>query len=129
MPEYKVIPNPVDVHPFSLAAAGPDLVFVTGLGGHKPDGTIDESAADQARVAIATVEHLLQTSGSALSEIVYFRPMVTRREYAAEVDPVFRELLPEPKPACAALLICDLADPRMKVEIEAIAHRGATLTV
>lgn len=31
-------------------------------------------------------------------------------------------------PPCAALQIWGLADPRVKVEIEAIAHEGARLT-
>ena len=128
MPEYKVIPNPVDFHPFSLAAAGDELVFVTGLGGHDPSGAIAADVATQARTAITTMASLLESVGSSLAEIVYFRPMVTKREYAFEIDAVFREMLPDPKPACAALLICELADPRMKMEIEAIAHRGARLS-
>jgi enamine deaminase RidA (YjgF/YER057c/UK114 family) len=129
VPEYKVIPNPTDFHPFSLAAAGDDLVFITGLGGHEQGGSISDDVATQTRQAITTMSGLLERVGSSLSEIVYFRPMVTQREYAREMDAVFREMLPDPKPACAALLICELADPRMKIEIEAIAHRGARLSV
>jgi enamine deaminase RidA (YjgF/YER057c/UK114 family) len=128
VPRYKVIPNSTDVHPFSLAAAGDEFVFITGLGGHTPAGDISEDVARQARQAITTMENLLTSVGSSLAEIVYFRPMVTQREHALAMDAVFREMLPEPKPACAALLICELADPRMKMEIEAIAHRGARLT-
>jgi len=129
VPDYRVIPNPTDVHPFALAAAGDEFVFITGLGGHRPDGGIDDSVVAQTRQAIASMRGLLESVGSSLSEIVYFRPMVTKREYAFEMDSTFRELLPEPRPACAALLICELADPRMKMEIEAIAHRGARLAV
>ncbi|HTX47123.1 MAG TPA: RidA family protein [Solirubrobacteraceae bacterium] len=129
MPDYKVIPNPTNFHPFSLAAAGDEFVFITGLGGHGPSGEISDDVAEQARQAITNMEGLLVSVGSALSEIVYFRPMVTRREYAFEMDGVFRQMLPDPKPACAALLICELADPRMKMEIEAIAQRGARLSV
>jgi len=129
VPDYKVIPNPTDFHPFSLAAAGDEFVFITGLGGHDESGGISDDVAAQARQAITNMEGLLTSVGSSLSEIVYFRPMVTKREYAFEMDAVFREMLPDPKPACAALLICELADPRMKMEIEAIAQRGARLSV
>jgi len=127
MPDYKIIPNPGAPHPFSFGVASDDLIFISGFGGHDMAGNIDDDAASQARQAIATVEQLLTSVGSSLSEIVFLRPMVTRREYASEIDAVFRELLPEPKPAGGALLICDLADPRMKMEIEVIAHRGAKL--
>lgn len=129
MTEYRVIPNPTDFHPFSLAAASDDFVFITGLGGHEEDGSISDDVVEQTRRAIVSMEALLEASGSGLHEIVYFRPMVTKREYAFEMDATFRELLPDPKPACAALLICDLADPRMKIELEAIAQKGARLVV
>lgn len=130
MPEYQVIPNPVaQSHPFSLAAVGDDLIFITGLGGHEPDGSISDDLLEQARRGITRMEELLKAAGSGLDEIVSFRPMVTKREYAFEMDSVLREMLPEPKPSSGALLICELADPRMKVEFEAIAHRGAKLSV
>jgi 2-iminobutanoate/2-iminopropanoate deaminase len=128
MSTYHAIPNMPTGHPFSLAVAGPELVFISGLGGHHwPSGEISDDVTEQARVGMDELERLLVASGSALSEIVYFRPIATEREHLFAIDAVLRERMPEPRSASAAALICQLADPRMKVEFEAIAHRGAQL--
>jgi enamine deaminase RidA (YjgF/YER057c/UK114 family) len=129
MPQYKAIPNRADTHPFSWCLHGDEWVFVTGLGGHHEDGSIDDDVVAQTRQAITMMDGLLKEAGSSLSEIVWFRPLVTKREYAFEMDSTFREMLPEPRPASGALIICELADPQMKMEIEAIAQRGAQLSV
>ena len=121
MPEYTVTPNRLDLHPFSLLAASDELIFVTGLA--SPVGT----AAEQARAILGEMSALLEEAGSSLEEIVYFRPIVTKREYVEEVDAVLREVMPQPRAASGALLICELVAPELKVEFEAIAHRGARL--
>lgn len=121
MPDYTVLADHQIPHPFSLIAASDDLIFVTGLAW--PEGT----AAEQARRILEEMSKLLEGVGSSLSEIVYFRPLVASREYVAEVDAVLREVLPDPKPASGALMICELVAPELKVEFEAIAQRGARM--
>lgn len=123
MPDYTVISNPKVPHPFALLAGGDDFVFVSGLA--SPVGT----AAEQARQILAEMSDLLEQAGSSLSEIVFFRPLVTKREYVQEVDAVLREVFPEPRPASGALIICELAAPELKVEFEAIAQRGARMVL
>jgi 2-iminobutanoate/2-iminopropanoate deaminase len=128
--EYKLTPNPMPhIHPFSMLSASDELIFAPGVGGFDDNGEISDDVVEQTRTAIAVMSGFLQEAGSSLAEIVYFRTLVTKREYAPQLNDVFAELLPKPLPTTAALIICDLADPRMKVEIEAIAHRGARLTV
>jgi enamine deaminase RidA (YjgF/YER057c/UK114 family) len=115
-------------HPFALSGASDDWVLISGVGGHDPEGNISDDLEDQVRATVATMSGLLEQAGSSLSEIVWFRPLVPKREYAFEMDGLLRELFPEPKPVGGALIICELADPRMKVEMEAWAQRGAKLT-
>lgn len=129
MTEYKLTRNPLPhIHPFSMLSASDELIFVPGVGGFDDEGEISDDIVDQVRTAVAVMSGLLEDAGSSLAEIVYFRQIVTDREYLQPADEVFRELLPDPKPTTAAVLICDLADPRMKIEIEAVAHRGAKLS-
>lgn len=129
MTEYKLTRNPLPhIHPFSMLSASDELIFVPVVGGFDDAGEIADDIVAQARMAVTVMSGLLQDAGSSLAEIVYFRLIVTKREYLHDVDAVFREMLPDPKPTTAAALICDLADPRMKIEIEAVAHRGAKLT-
>jgi 2-iminobutanoate/2-iminopropanoate deaminase len=120
--------TPEPPHPFSHSVSNGEWVLVGGIGGHEPDGSIAEDLPTQVRTAIASVSALLEQAGSSLSEVVYFRPFVTEREFAVEMDDILRELLPIPRPASGAMSIVGLVDPRMKVEFEAWAHRGARLT-
>lgn len=119
--------NPEPPHPFSHSVSNQEWVLVGGIGGHSPDGGISEDLDTQVRTAISTISALLEQAGSSLSEIVYFRPFVTEREFAAEMDDLLRELLPTPRPASGAMTVVGLLDPRMKVEFEAWAYRGARL--
>lgn len=121
MPDYTVVPNALDLHPFALAIASDDLIFISGLAAPGP------TAAEQARSIMMEMEKMLEQVGSSLAEIVYFRPIVASRDDVPEVDAVLREMLPTPRPASAALLICDLVAPELKVEFEAIAQRGARM--
>ena len=119
--------TPEPPHPFSHTVSNDMWVIVGGIGGHDPEGNISEDLETQVRTALSTMSALLEQAGSSLSEVVYFRPYVSEREHAFAMDNVLRELLPSPRPAGGALTVVGLADPRMKVEFEAWAHRGARL--
>ncbi|MET9969879.1 Rid family hydrolase, partial [Streptomyces sp. NPDC006356] len=100
---------------------------VSGIGAHDAADGIPESAEEQAEAALSNLEAYLLDAGSSLAEIVWFRPLVTSRDHMAAIDKVLDARLPHPRPACGALLVAGLADPRMKIEFEAWAHRGAEL--
>lgn len=125
MADYHVIRPAETPHPFALALGGEGTVLVSGIGGHQPNGDISDDVVEQARVAIRTVQALLEQAGSSLDEVVWFHPYVTVREHAFAMDEVLRETFGDTPPASGALVICELADPRMKLEFEAIAVRGA----
>ncbi|MEU3617963.1 Rid family hydrolase [Streptomyces sp. NPDC006872] len=119
--------TPEPPHPFSHSVTDGDWVLISGIGGHDAAGAISDDLETQVRTAIGTLSELLAQAGSSLSEIVYFRPYVSEREHMEGMDKLLHELLPRPRPAGGALTIGGLADPRMKVEFEAWARRGAIL--
>lgn len=127
MTTWKTFRTPEVPHPFALSIASDDLVIISGLGGEDETGEFPDDVVQQTRNAITQMKGLLEQAGSSLDEIVYFRPYVTAREHAFTMDDVLREILPDPKPASGALVICDLAHPAMYVEFEALAVRGARL--
>lgn len=127
MTQWTAHRTPEPIHPFSHTVSNQEWVLISGVGGHDAHGDISDDLETQVRMAIATMSTLLEQAGSSLSELVYFRPCVTEREHAFTMDDVLRELLPMPRPASGALTIVGLVDPRMKVEFEAWAHRGAQL--
>lgn len=125
MSDWKINLFPPTPHPFANAISSDEWVLISGLGGHTADGGIADSAVDQAAATFANLSAQLQAEGSSLDEVVWIRPIVSAREHIAALDDACRAHFGDTPPASAALLICELADPRMKVEIEAWAHRGA----
>lgn len=101
-------------------------MFVSGVGGHDAKGNIAESAYDQTRQALQTMAAHLDREGMSLDEIVWFHPYTTDLTHTADMDRALSEVFGENPPASGTMIAgIQLADPRMKVEFEAIAVRGA----
>lgn len=128
MSEWFTRRSPEPPHPFPHSIANEEWVIVSGVGAHDDVGDLSEDVAEQVRATVANLAAVLDRAGSHLGEVVWVRPYATRREDVAQIDAVLRELLPEPTPASGALAVVELVDPRMRFELEAWAHRGATLT-
>jgi enamine deaminase RidA (YjgF/YER057c/UK114 family) len=109
---------------YSRAVADGDSIFVSGTVGVDPSsGTPPESAADQARLAIATIAAALAEAGASLADIAHYRLYLTDPAWLAEVIPVVAECFREIRPANTTL-ICGIPVPGAKVEIEAYAKRS-----
>lgn len=120
--------NPLPPHPFAHFAANEDWVLVSGIGGHDASGHIAESAQEQAVTAFEKIKVMLESQGSSLNEVVWFTPYITDRADVAAVDAVIRQYLSGTRTASAALTIVGLVDPRMKVEFDVWAYKGAVIT-
>ena len=120
--------NPTPPHPFAHFVANEEWVLVSGIGGHDAEGNISESVTEQAICAFEKIKMILANQGSSLNEVVWFTPYITDREDALLVDEVIRRYLSGVRTASAALTIVGLVDPRMKVEFDVWAYRGAVLT-
>ncbi|MFI0354190.1 RidA family protein [Actinomadura sp. 9N407] len=114
-------------HPAALTLANERVIFVSGIGGHREDGTIGESAAEQARQTIANIENLLKREGSGLDEVVCISPYLVDINDIDALTAAVSDAFGDAPPAAAAL-VADvvLASPDMKVELEAVAVRGAS---
>jgi enamine deaminase RidA (YjgF/YER057c/UK114 family) len=118
-------PTGID-HPAALTLANEDTIFVSGLSGHRADGSISEDPTEQARQAFRNIADLLEREGSGLDEVVWIHPYGTTIENALAITPAVTEAFGDAPPASAALLgNVALASPDMLIEIEAIAVRGA----
>lgn len=113
-------------HPFALTLGTEETLFVSGFGGHRPDGSIADDPAEQAEEAMRALEAHLRREGFSLDEVVWIHPYVTDIAHAQAMDPVLARTFGDAPPACGAMLAgVQLADPRMKLEFEAVAVRGA----
>jgi 2-iminobutanoate/2-iminopropanoate deaminase len=110
---------------YSRAVADGEWIFVAGTTGFDyAQMTIAESPAEQARQAFRNIEKALAAAGGTLADVVrvhYYVPDIA--DWPAIV-PVLGEVFGAIRPAATAL-VCGLVDPRMKIEIEVTARRGA----
>ncbi|MEU3855161.1 Rid family hydrolase [Streptomyces sp. NPDC029554] len=124
---WKAFRPATTMHPFSLSLAGENLIFISGITGHQPDGSLGATVDAQTRDAFASVAVLLEREGSSLDEIVWVHPYATTIENGLATGPAFTELFPEAPPACGALIgNVTFVDPDMLVEFDVVAARGAT---
>jgi len=97
-------------------------VYVSGAVGFLPDGSVSESTVDQLRVALATVGACLQQAGAKPSHVVKVTLFMTDISERPLINPLRIEFFGEHRPASTLVEVSALVDPRLKVEIEAIAY-------
>ena len=108
---------------FSAAVRAGDHVFVAGMtavgaGGELVGG--DDPYA-QAREALRKLAEALEAAGARVDQVVQTRMFLTRADDWEAVGRAHGELFGAARPA-AAMLVTGLLDPRMRVEIEAVAY-------
>ncbi|GFG54894.1 enamine deaminase RidA [Mycolicibacterium agri] len=100
--------------------AGGRTVFVSGTPGLRENGTVPEDFIEEARQCWANVEAALEKAGAKLTDIVYMRQWLTRRDDLSAYMTVNRELI-QHDPAAMLCIIEGLVWPEIHLEVEAIA--------
>jgi enamine deaminase RidA (YjgF/YER057c/UK114 family) len=97
-------------------------VWVSGSVGVKQDGTIPESTVEQFRVALASVDACLRHAGAKAAQVVKVTIFMTDVSERPLINPLRIEYFGEHRPASTLVEVRALVDPRLKVEIEAVAY-------
>ena len=97
------------------------IAYLAGMTARGADG--DEYA--QAKVIFAKIRHLLEAAGGSMADIVKVTIFVTDITQREKVWQARREFFTGNFPASTLVQVAALADPLLKVEIEAVAHIGA----
>ena len=109
---------------YSRAVVDGDWVFVSGTTGFDyRTMTISADVVEQAEQCFRNIAAALEEAGSSLASVVrvlYILPQVQDFE---PCWPVLRKYFGEIRPA-ATMISADLADPRMKIEIQVTARLG-----
>ena len=120
------IPSPSPYAPtigFSAAVRAGDLVFVSGMTAADAAGEVvgGDDVAAQAREAVRKIADALERAGARPDQVVRTRMYLVDPGDWEAVGAVHAEAFGAAAPA-ATMLVTGLLDPRMRVEIEAVAY-------
>jgi enamine deaminase RidA (YjgF/YER057c/UK114 family) len=109
---------------YSRAVAAGDYIFVTGSTSVAHGEVVHEgNAGAQLTQAIANVEAALAKLGADLADVVRTRMFVTDITRWPEIGEAHREAFGDVMPATSMVQVAALIDPRLLVEIEAVAYK------
>ncbi|KUN21252.1 acetyltransferase [Streptomyces antibioticus] len=110
---------------YARAVVDGDRVHVSGTTGYDyTTMTISDDVVEQAEQCLRNIEAALTEAGSGFEDVVRVRYLLPDREDFEPCWPVLRRAFGRVRPA-ATMMMCGLADPRMKIEIEVDARRGS----
>ncbi|MEU8363393.1 RidA family protein [Nonomuraea sp. NPDC048882] len=110
---------------YARAVIDGDWAHVSGTTGFDyATMTISDDVVEQAEQALRNVETALAEAGCSFADVVRVRYLLPDREDFPPCWPVLRRRFGDVRPA-ATMLVCGLADARMKFEIEVYARRPA----
>ena len=102
------------------------IAYVAGMIARGADGRIvagDEY--EQAKLIFAKIRHLIEAAGGAMADVVKVVIFVTDISQREKVWRARREVFSGDFPVSTLVQVAALAEPIVKVEIEAVAHLGA----
>ena len=102
------------------------VAYVAGMIARGKDGKIvDGDEYEQAKAIFAKIRHLIEAAGGTMADVVKVSIFVTDIKQREKVWRARREVFSGDFPASTLVQVAALAEPSVKVEIEAIAHLGA----
>ncbi len=99
-------------------------IWLSGMVGVSGVGSIPEDTAEQFRIALDTIDRCLRHAGGRPDQVVKVQVFMTDITERAAINPARIAYFGEHKPASTLVEVAGLVDPRMKVEIEAVAYIG-----
>lgn len=126
------IRNPATVAPplarYSHAVEIPKdarALFISGQVGLTPDGTMPDSAEEQSENVWLNLKAILEDAGMGLEDLVRVNAYITDVRYVAAYRTGRDKVLTDGiAPASTLVVVSGLADPKMKIEVEAVAAKS-----
>lgn len=110
---------------YSRAVVVGNWVFVSGTTGYDYQTmSISDDLLEQTEQCLKNIESALQQAGSSIKDVVRVTYVLPDGADFETCWPVLRKYFGEVRPA-AMMISAGLADPRMKIEIEVTACKGA----
>ncbi|MCY4589110.1 MAG: RidA family protein [Alphaproteobacteria bacterium] len=101
-----------------------DTVWLSGMTGMTADGTIPDDTVSQFRIALDAIDHCLRHAGGRPDQVVKVQVFMTDIRERESINPMRIAYFGDHRPASTLVEVSALVDPRMTVEIEAVAWLG-----
>jgi enamine deaminase RidA (YjgF/YER057c/UK114 family) len=123
MPIQHFAPPPhVKAPPLSFAARVGDLLFVSGIPGFDANGALPEGFDAQFANVVVNIKRVLDEAGATTRDLVKVNVLLTRASDVAAMNALYAGAFgPAPFPARTTCVVQALPDPKMLIEIEAVA--------
>jgi 2-iminobutanoate/2-iminopropanoate deaminase len=115
-------PAGVKAPPLSFAARTGDLLYVSGIPGFDEKGALPDGFEAQFGNVIKNLKRVLDEAGATLRDLVKVNVLLTRASDVAAMNALYAGAFgPPPYPARTTCVVQALPDPKMLIEIEAVA--------
>jgi len=127
MAPTKHFPPPAGIKapPISFATQAGDLLFVSGIPGFDEKGGLPESFESQFALVVKNMKRALEEAGASFRDLAKVNVLLTRASDVAAMNALYAGAFgPPPYPARTTCVVQALPDPKMLIEIEAVAALG-----
>jgi enamine deaminase RidA (YjgF/YER057c/UK114 family) len=108
--------------PLSFAARTGDLLFVSGIPGFDANGALPDTFEAQFANVVTNIQRVLDEAGASFRDLVKVNVLLTRASDVATMNALYAGAFgPAPYPARTTCVVQALPDPKMLIEIEAVA--------
>ena len=120
--QHFAAPPGIKAPPLSFAARVGDLLFVSGIPGFDDNGALPDGFEAQFGFVVKNFTRVLDEAGATLRDLVKVNVLLTRPADVATMNRLYAEAFgPAPFPARTTCVVQALPDPKMLIEIEAVA--------
>ena len=124
--ERFMVPGEMDpVSHYCHAVRGGRHIWLSGMVGVAADGSIPNDTVAQFDIALKTIDNCLRHAGGLPNQIIKVQVFMTDIKERELINPARIEYFGDNRPASTLVEVSALVDPRMKVEIEAVAYLNA----
>ena len=123
MPIQHFAPPPhVKAPPLSFATRVGDLLFVSGIPGFDEKGALPDGFEAQFGLVVKNLTRVLEQAGASLRNLVKVNVLLVRASDVAAMNALYAGAFgPAPYPARTTCVVQALPEPKMMIEIEAVA--------
>ena len=115
-------PSGIKTPPLSFAARTGDLLFISGIPGFDTNGNLPDGFEAQFANVVTNIKRILDEAGATMRDLVKVNVLLTRASDVAAMNALYAgDFGPPPYPARTTCVVQALPNPKMLIEIEAVA--------